>query len=76
MNFELSPLITWIAILKVNTYSEFQVNICRNNIDVKKCQSFYMSKKKKNAFRVVSLDGIDCSLDSEHMFRVSSKSLQ
>ena len=31
MHFERSPLIVWIALWKVNTYSEFQVNILNNN---------------------------------------------
>ena len=31
MHFELSPLILWIALWIVNTYSEFQVNIFSNN---------------------------------------------
>ena len=31
MHFELSPLIVWIALWAVNTYSEFQENIFNNN---------------------------------------------
>ena len=31
---------------------------------------------EKNAFWIVSLYGMDCSLDSEHMFQVSGKYLQ
>ena len=34
MHFELSPLIVWIALWIVNTYSEFQVNIFSNKRDV------------------------------------------
>ena len=30
----------------------------------------------KNVFLIVSLDSMDCSLDSEHILRVSSKFLQ
>ena len=30
MHFELSPLIVWISLWIVNTYSEFQVNILSN----------------------------------------------
>ena len=40
MHFELSPLIVWIALWIVNTYSEFQVNIFSNNRDMTKCQRF------------------------------------
>ena len=36
MHFELSPLIVWIALWKVNTYSKFQVNIFSNNKDITK----------------------------------------
>ena len=32
MKFELSPLLVWISLWIVNTHSEFQVNIFRNNI--------------------------------------------
>ena len=32
--------------------------------------------KKKNAFRIVSFDSMDCCLDSEHILRVSSKYIQ
>ena len=38
MNFEMSPLIVWIALWKVNTFCEFQVNIFSNNRDVTKYQ--------------------------------------
>ena len=40
MHFELSPLIIWIALWIVNTYSEFQVNIFNNNRDITKWRSF------------------------------------
>ena len=40
MHFEFSPLIVWIALWIVNTYSEFQVNIFSNNRDITKCHSF------------------------------------
>ena len=40
IHFELYPLIAWIALWIVNTYSEFQVNIISNNRDNIKCQSF------------------------------------
>ena len=36
MHFELSPLIVWIALWIVKTYSEFQVNIFSNNRDIEK----------------------------------------
>ena len=38
MHFELSPLIVWIVLWIVNTYSEFQVNIFSNKRDITKCQ--------------------------------------
>ena len=41
MHFELSPLLVWIALWTVNTYSKFQVNILSNNRDITKCQIFY-----------------------------------
>ena len=34
----LSPLIVWIALWIVNTYSKFQVNIFSNNRDITQCQ--------------------------------------
>ena len=34
MHFKLSPLIVWIDLWIVNTYSEFQVNIFSNNRDI------------------------------------------
>ena len=40
MHFELSPSIIWIALWKMNTYSQLQVNIFSNNRDITKCQSF------------------------------------
>ena len=40
MHSELSPFIVWIALWIMNTYFEFQVNICYNNRDITKCQSF------------------------------------
>ena len=40
MHFELSPLIIWISLWIVNTYSEFQVHIFCNNRDITKCQKF------------------------------------
>ena len=43
MLFELSPLIVWIALWIVNTYSEVQVNIFRSKRDIVKCQSFHAS---------------------------------
>ena len=43
MNFEVFPLIVWIAFLIVNKYSKFQVNILSNKIYYK------MSKKKKKS---------------------------
>ena len=54
-HFELSPLIVRIALWKVNTYLQFQVNTFSNNRDIAKCQSFSKSKKglnseNKNAF--------------------------
>ena len=55
MHFELSPLIVWNALWKVNTYSEFHVYTFSNNRDMRKCQ-FYLSQKrglilkKNNAF--------------------------
>ena len=38
---DLSPLIVWIFLSILNTYSEFQVNIFCNNRDITKCQSFF-----------------------------------
>ena len=38
MHFKLSPLLVLIALLIVNTYSEFQVNIFSNNRDITKYQ--------------------------------------
>ena len=43
MHSELSPLIVWIAVWIVNTYSKFQVNIFSNNRDIAKCQRFCKS---------------------------------
>ena len=43
--FELSPLILWIALLIVKTYSEFQVNIFSNNRDITNVKGF-LSKKR------------------------------
>ena len=43
MHFELSPLIVWIPVWIVNTYSKFQVKIFSNNRDIK-FQSFWMTK--------------------------------
>ena len=40
MSIELSPLIVWIALWIVNTYSESQVNIFSSNRDISKCQKF------------------------------------
>ena len=48
MHFELSPLIVWIALLIVNTFSEFQVNIFGNNGDITKCQ-FLHTNDNNNA---------------------------
>ena len=39
MHFDLSPLIVRIGLWIVNTYSQFQVNMCSNR-DTTKCQSF------------------------------------
>ena len=36
--FEWSPLLVWTAVWTVNTYSEFQVNIFRNDRNITKCQ--------------------------------------
>ena len=44
MHFELSPLILWIDLWIVNTFSEFQVNIFNNIRDITKCQSFCTTK--------------------------------
>ena len=59
MHFKLSPLIEWIALWIVNTYSEFEVNIFSNNKDNTKCQSFsksneghYIILKKKKHFEL------------------------
>ena len=38
MHFKLSPLIVWIALWIVLTYSKFQVNIFSKNRDMTKCQ--------------------------------------
>ena len=43
MHFEFSPLILWIVLWIVNTYSEFQVNIFTNKRDITKCHSFCMT---------------------------------
>ena len=40
MHLELSPVIVWIALWIVNTYSKFQVNIFNSSTDITKCQSF------------------------------------
>ena len=40
MHFELSPLIVWIALWIVNTYSKFEVIIFSNNRDITKRRSF------------------------------------
>ena len=40
MYFASSPLIAWIALWIVNTYSDFQVNIFSNSRDITKCQKF------------------------------------
>ena len=34
------PLLLWVPLLIVNTYSEFQVNFFSNNSNIRKCQSF------------------------------------
>ena len=44
ISFELSPLIVWIVLWRVNTYSEFQVNIFSNNRDIKKCLLLHDAK--------------------------------
>ena len=53
--FESSPLILWIALLIVKTYSEFQVNIFSNNRDITNVKVFLNKKRaiilnEKNAF--------------------------
>ena len=47
MHFEVSPLIVWIALWIVKTYSEFQVNIFSNIRDITKCQSFCTTLKSQ-----------------------------
>ena len=42
-HFELSPVIVWIALWIVSTYSDFQVNILCNYRDITKWQSFCMT---------------------------------
>ena len=42
-NEGLPPLLVYVSLLIVNNYSEFQVNIFRNNRDITKCQSFCMN---------------------------------
>ena len=49
MHVELSPLIVWIALLIVNTYSEFQVNIVSNNRNITKCQFLYHKDEDDDA---------------------------
>ena len=48
MYFEWSPLIVWIALWMVNTYSKYQVNIFSNNRDITKCHSFCMTMTTDN----------------------------
>ena len=36
----LPPLLVWVPLFIVNSYSECQVNIFSNNGDIRKCQSF------------------------------------
>ena len=43
IDFELSPLILWIALWIVNTCFEFQVISFGNNTEITKCQSFCMT---------------------------------
>ena len=81
MHFDLSLLIVWIAFWIVNTYSEFQVNIFNNNEILQNVKKKSKLKKghnseKKNAFCIVCVDSIGCYLDSENIFRVSSKYLR
>ena len=45
-------------------------------IEVKKSKSKYGHNSEKNTFWIVSLESMDCSFDSEHAFRGSSKYLQ
>ena len=53
MHFELSPLIVWIALWIVNTYSEFQVYIFGNDRDITKCQSFvFLSGRRGIILRI------------------------
>ena len=63
-----SPLI-------MNNYSEFQVNIFRNNRDIRKYQSFcrkIVSRKRgitlsKKNWRITSPTGMGFPFDSEHL---------
>ena len=57
----------------MNTYSEFQVitGIFSDKKDITKCQKFFQCLKRgiileKKAFWMISLDSIDCSLDSDN----------
>ena len=45
MHFELSPLMAWIALRIVSTYSKFQVNIFCNKGDITKYQFLHDNAK-------------------------------
>ena len=67
----MSPLIVWIALQW--THSEFQVNILVITEILQNVKVFLNWKrgiilKKKNAFWIISLNGRDCSLDSEYIY--------
>ena len=50
MHFELSPLIIWIALWIVNTYSKFQVNIFSNKRNITKCQFSHPDEKQRQGY--------------------------
>ena len=57
----------------INYIFECQWNTCHNA--TKKSRSKNWHNSEKNAFWIVSLDSMDCSLDSELIFQVSGKNI-
>ena len=58
MHFELSPLIVWIALWMVNTYSKFQINIFSNHRDVTKCQSFCTTVTVNDDAKAIAISSV------------------
>ena len=59
MHFELSPLIVWIALSLVNTFSKFELNIFSNNRDINPFPNSIILDLSK--FKAFADDKIDVS---------------